>query len=73
MILLTISYLCAMNLMTCLNSLLLQEHSCPLSTLVRHFNLVTFTKFEPLERFKLTQLFVCHVCDTNVTHCVNEK
>lgn len=43
-------------------------HSSP-----RHFNLVTFAKFEPLERFKLTQLFVYHVHDTNVTHCVDGK
>lgn len=45
----------------------------PLSTLLRHFNLVTFTKFETLERFKLTQLFVYHVHGTNVTHCVDGK
>lgn len=36
-------------------------------------NLVTFAKFEPSERFKLTQLFVYHVHGAHVTHCVDGK
>lgn len=62
---------CATNLMTCLISLYCRRAANLhyFSTLLSRFNLVTFTKFEPIERFKLTQLFVYHVHDTDVTHC----
>lgn len=65
--------------MTCLISLLPAAERVYIytarlrATLLRRFNLVTFTKFETLERFKLTQLFVYHVHGTNVTHCVDGK